>query len=214
MLSETELVEAFIEASIHGQETLLANKQFLAESRFGTNHLMHKQTGLLAKVNVKQDPTEFWVRHDAPNYEWFQDLLQQHQFLSTGQHTDDGLSSYQHVPSKDGYTLNCQPARALWKNWRTLYRMYENMDKAQKLLIREGHDWEQIRSMTVSSNVLFIETPAGETSCSMDDAIAWLSETETAGPTQEDESAQATPPAQETQPVGDPGGFSADGFIA
>ncbi|MEO0537312.1 MAG: hypothetical protein AAF215_26080 [Cyanobacteria bacterium P01_A01_bin.123] len=201
MLSETELLEAFVEASIRGQDTLLANKQFIAESRFGINHLISKKSGLVVKVNVKEQPVQFWIRHDAPNREQLDELLKQQQFLTTGTQSDDGFCGYQYFPAKQGYDLHCQSARVLWRNWRTLYRMHENMAQAQKLLIKGGHDWEQIKKITVANNVMFIETPDGETTSHMDDAIAWLSE---------------VPPARPTQPTeatADSGGFPADGFI-
>lgn len=201
MLSKTELVEAFVEASIRGQDTLLANKQFLAENRFGTNQLIDKQAGLSIKVDVKQQPIQFWVRRDTSDYDWIQALLKQHQFFESGTQGEDGFCSYQYVAAKDGYTLNRQSARALWKNWRSLYRMHENMAKAQKLLIKGGHDWEQVKKMTVSNNLLFVETPEGETTYNMDDAIAWLSEI------------PKTEPTQAVDAASDVGGFAADGFL-
>lgn len=211
MLSDTELIEAFFETSIRGQETLLANKQFLAESRFGVNQLIGKRTGLLVKVNVQQQPLQFWVRHDAPNHEQLQEVLEQQQFIETGKQSDDGFHSYQHIPVKSGYTLNCQSARLLWKNWRTLYRMNENMAQAQKLLIREGHDWEQVKRMTVSGNVLFIETPTGETTSRLDEDIAWLSEKQTAPAQPAKTEKPPTPPAQPAATEAEYVGF-ADGY--
>ncbi|MEO1297142.1 MAG: hypothetical protein AAFW75_15420 [Cyanobacteria bacterium J06636_16] len=50
------------------------------------------------------------------------------------------------------------------------------MAQAQKLLIKSGHDREQIKRITICDNLLFIETPAGETTSRIDDTIAWLSE--------------------------------------
>ena len=201
MLSDTELMEAFLEASIRGQETLLANKQFLAESRFGVNQLTSKQAGLLIKVNVQEQPVQFWVRHDVPNREQIHALLERQQFLTTGPLSEDGFCRYQYFPVKPGYTLNRQSARALWKNWRTLYRLNENMAQAQKLLIKGGHDWEQIQKMTISNNLLFIETPTGETTSHMDDDIAWLSEVRSAPATQpaRPKEAPSTAPTQSAE---------------
>ncbi|MEL7313867.1 MAG: hypothetical protein AAFN08_02830, partial [Cyanobacteria bacterium J06559_3] len=45
----------------------------------------------------------------------------------------------------------------------SVYRLNENMAQAQKLLIKSGHDREQIKRITICDNLLFIETPAGET---------------------------------------------------
>lgn len=212
MLSETELIEAFLEASIRGQETLLANKQFLAESRFGVNQLVSKQAGLLVKVNVQKQPVQFWVRHDAPNREQIHKLLEQQQFLTTGKQNDDGFCGYQYFPVKQGYALNCQSARALWKSWRTLYRLNENMAQARKLLIKGGHDWEQIQKITISNNLLFIETPTGETTSHMDDDIAWLSEVPPQRPAQPAVKEVApTPTAEPAEAVTEYVGF-ADGY--
>ena len=220
MLSDIELIEAFFEASIRGQDPLLANKHFLAENRFGVNHLISNQAGLLVKVNVQEQPLKFWVRHDAPNHEQLQELLQQQQFLQMGKQTDDGFYGYQHIPVKPGYTLNRQSARALWKNWRTLHRMNENMAQAQKLLIREGHDWEQIKRLTISGNLLFIETPTRETTSRLDEGIAWLSEVQPARPShttkpvqpaKKEASASPRPPARPAESAAEYVGF-ADGY--
>lgn len=202
MLSDTELVEAFLEASIRGQDVLLANKHFVAESRFGSNQLVSKQSGLLIKAEVQQQPVQFKVRYDSPKREWLHGLLDQHDFFTTGKQDDKGFCSYQYFPGKPGYDLNYKSARDLWKNWRTLYRMHENMAQAQKLLIKGGHDWEQIQRMSVNSNLLFIETLAGETTSHMDDEIVWLSEV------------PSDTPAQPAEAVTESGGFAADGFIS
>ncbi|MEM9005261.1 MAG: hypothetical protein AAGE59_17275 [Cyanobacteria bacterium P01_F01_bin.86] len=212
MLSDTGLIEAFFEASIRGQETLLANKHFLAESRFGVNQLASKQAGILVKVNVKQQPIQFWVRQSAPNREVLEEVLQRQQFLVTGKQSDDGFSSYQYFPVKPGYTLNCQSARTLWKNWRTLQRLSENMSQAQKLLVKGGHDWEQIKRITVSSDLLFIETPAGETTSHIDESITWLSEVQSAPPDQPaGNKVKSASPTQPAEAVVEYVGFS-DGY--
>ncbi|MEL6327403.1 MAG: hypothetical protein AAFQ61_10935 [Cyanobacteria bacterium J06626_23] len=208
MLSDTELIESCVEDSIRGREALLANKLRFAECRFGTNQLMSKQAGLLAKVSVKEQPPQFWVRQSTPNQALLDELLQRHQFVGSGQPDGEGFVSYEYLPVKQGYTLNRQPARALWKNWRTLYRMQENMAKAQKLLVKGGHDWEEVKKITVSNQLMFIETAEGETVSHMDDAIAWLSEGQT-----EEATARVTPArARRTESTGENIGFPTDAF--
>lgn len=180
MLSDTQLIESFIEDSIRSREPLLANKALMAECRFGSNQLLGKQTGLLAKVDIREQPLQFLIRQGTPFQGLLDEALQRHQFIGTGKTNTDGFLSYEYLPVKAGYTLNRQPARALWKNWRTLYRMQENLDKAQKLMVKNGHDWEAIQKITMSNQMMFIETASGETVSHMDDAIAWLSEAQAA----------------------------------
>ncbi|MEO0541615.1 MAG: hypothetical protein AAFZ80_12230 [Cyanobacteria bacterium P01_A01_bin.105] len=176
MLSDIQLIESFVEDSLRSREPLLANKALMAECRFGSNQLMGKQAGLLAKVNLREQPLQFWVRQGTSHQALLDEVLQRHQFLGTGRPDEEGFLGYGYLPTKDGYTLNRQPARALWKNWRTLYRMQENLEKAQKLMVKGGHDWEAIQKITMSNQMMFIETASGETVSHVDDAIAWLSE--------------------------------------
>ncbi|MEO1592414.1 MAG: hypothetical protein AAFU71_14155 [Cyanobacteria bacterium J06632_22] len=182
MLSDIQLVQTFVEDSLRARETLLANKSLIAECRFGSNQLMGKQTGLLAKVNIKTQPVQFWVRPNTSYQALLDELLQRNQFVAGGKPDKEGFVSYGYTPAKAGYTLNQQPARALWRNWRTLYRMQENLAKAEKLLIQNGEDWEAIQKITMSNQMMFIETASGETVSHMDDAISWLSESNPAEP--------------------------------
>ena len=176
MLSDIQLVQTFVEDSLRSREVLLANKALMAECRFGSNQLMGKQVGVLAKVNIKDQPLRFWVRQGTPYQALLDETLQRNQFVVGAEPDSDGFMGYGHMPTKEGYTLNQQPARALWRNWRTLYRMQENLAKAEKLLIQSGEDWEVIQKITMSNQMMFIETKSGETVSHMNDEIAWLSE--------------------------------------
>ncbi len=209
MLSDIQLVQTFVEDSLRGREALLANKAMMAECRFGSNQLMGKQTGLLAKINIKEQPLLFQVRQGTPYQALLDETLQRNQFVIGGEPDRDGFVSYSYASVKEGYTLNQQPARALWKNWRTLYRMQENLAKAEKLLIQNGEDWEAIQKITMSNQMMFIETESGETVSHMNDAIAWLSETATET-TDAAQSAARIPHHRRSQPdnLGTSGGFS------
>lgn len=176
MLTDTEVVEAFIEDSLRGRETLQANPLLKSECLRGINELISKQDGLLIKVDIHQQPIEFLVRHGTAYEDWLHDLFQRHQFITTDRSGSDRFYRYRRFQVLPGYQVNCESARQLWKSWRTLRRMTQNREKAKALMIQGGQSWTEVQSMTVSNEMLFINTPEGEVVTHMSDAVFWLSQ--------------------------------------
>ncbi|MGC1527480.1 MAG: hypothetical protein WA783_15650, partial [Phormidesmis sp.] len=62
--------------------------------------------------------------------------------------------------------------RALWKNWRAIKRLSKS---TSKLLVRQGTTWTSIRAISVSNELMFIETADNtEVVHSLKDSVLWL----------------------------------------
>lgn len=184
MLTNTELVEAFIENSLRHKQVLLSNQTFSAESLCDTNQLTSHQNGILLKAKTNQRSTQFYLRKNTPHYRFLQKLLSQHQFLlaQDGQETNaPHFDIYRYFSIKHGYQFNCNTGRALWKNWRAIKRLSAN---TSKLLVRSAEKnkaqiaWTEVQSIGVSNELIFIETADNkELVHNFEDAILWLNKT-------------------------------------
>lgn len=172
MLTNTELVDAFIESSVRGEEVLLSNSSFRAESLCGINQLMSHKDGIQIKVDLQKSPLQFYLRRNTPHTILLRSLLNSQQFLLSASTSDSQFATYQYFSVRRGYEFNCNTGRALWKNWRAIKRLSSN---ASKVLVKQGNTWAEIQSIGVSNELIFIET-ANKTEVvhNFEDSVLWL----------------------------------------
>jgi len=175
MLTNTELIETFIENSLRQKEVLLANPTFNAETICGVNQLISHKDGPLIKVDIRSQPKQFYLRQKSPHTLLLKQLLHRHQFLAAenGQgDTNTAFDIYRYFSVQRGYQFNYDTGRALWKNWRAIKRLSES---TSKLLVRQETTWSAIRAISVSNELMFIETADNtEVVHSLKDSVLWL----------------------------------------
>lgn len=178
MLTDKELIQTFIEDTLMGREVLLANKNFKSESLHRMNHLISKREGILIKVDVLEFPITFSVRSGSSYEDLLHEVFRELSFITADRAGSSQFYQYRRFQVLPGYKVNCETASHLWKSWRLLSRMSRHFNKAQALLIQGGYSWTEVQSMTVSNELLFINTPEGEVVAHMTDPIFWLSQPE------------------------------------
>ncbi|MEM9089846.1 MAG: hypothetical protein AAGC93_13995 [Cyanobacteria bacterium P01_F01_bin.53] len=176
MLNNTELVEAFVEASLRQKEILLSNTSLRAECVCGVNQLISRQDGVLMKMNLRE-PVQFWLRRQSTYSSWLSDLLHQHQFLMAEKSSDAHFDAYRYFSIKPGYQLNINLGRELWRSWRQLSRLSVKGTNVSKFQLHTGEEnWADIRAIATSNELMFIETTDGvEIMHCLDDTLRWLS---------------------------------------
>ncbi|MGB3672255.1 MAG: hypothetical protein WA984_19225 [Phormidesmis sp.] len=180
MLTNTELIETFIENSLREKEVLLANPTFKAETICGVNQLMSHKDGPLIKVDIRSQAKQFYLRQNSPHTLLLKKLLYRHQFLiaenaqaeDAQSDTNTAFDIYQYFSIQRDYQFNYDTGRALWKNWRAIKRLSKS---TSKLLVRQGTTWTSIRAISVSNELMFIETADNtEVVHSLKDSVLWL----------------------------------------
>lgn len=172
MLTNTELVEAFIESSVRQKEVLLANASFKAESLCGINQLISHKEGVQLKIDIRQGPLQFNLRRQSPHTLFLRSLLNRHQFLMAEGAEGTPFETYRYFSVKRGYQFNCTTGRALWKNWRAIKRLSSNVSK---MMVKKEGAWAEVRAIGVSNELIFIETAdQKEVVHNFDDAVLWL----------------------------------------
>jgi hypothetical protein len=174
MLSDRELVTAFITESLQGRPVLYANTTLRAESIGLTNQLISKQHGLIVKITLDQKPFNFFVRQENAYSTWLHSIFQSHQLVSTDRFTNNQFYSYRQMNVLPGYGVNCDIAKNLWKSWRTIQKLYRILDRNQALMIQHKNSWQPVKNIAMSNEMLFIETALGETATHLSDKILWL----------------------------------------
>jgi hypothetical protein len=174
MLSDRELVTAFIAESLQGRPVLYANTTLRAESIGHCNQLISKQHGVLVKITLDKKPLEFLVRQETAYSSWLHPIFQSHQFVSTDRSTNCQFYSYRQMSVLPGYGVNCDAAKNLWKSWRTIHKLYRTLDRSQALMVQHRNSWQPVKNIAMSNEMLFIETAFGETTTHLSDKILWL----------------------------------------
>ncbi|MEL6351266.1 MAG: hypothetical protein AAFR58_05835 [Cyanobacteria bacterium J06627_28] len=177
MISNKELLEAFVQASVRRQEVLMANKLFKAETVCGMNQLISKQEGILIKVTLHPQ-VQFSVRRNSSQQLLLREALNKYQFLKSSTNEGDYFDTYAYYSITQGYEFNCNSAKTLWKNWRAIKLLSDRMVKGSKLLVKKEQTWREVQDISVSNELMFIETADNteELIHNLDDSILWLEE--------------------------------------
>lgn len=161
MLTNSKLIESFLEASLRQKEVFLSNATFRAESVCGVNQLMSHKGGVLIKMSLQQSATQLWLRRNSAHIQLLRGLLHRYNFLVTEGKQDRYFDCYRYVSVKPGQEFNYDTGRQLWKYWRSLKRHSLATDSTPKLLVCRGQKWFSIRAISISNELLFIETTEG-----------------------------------------------------
>lgn len=179
MLSEVELTQAFVEASLQGKEALLANHNLLAQRVFDSNQLISKTEGVILSAKLTESPTEFLMKVNSDYWVVLNQVLATHGFLSASETPSRGFYPYRHFTIPSGYQLNCDSARGLWRTWWKYRRHAAHTVLPLHLLIRMRHTWYPIRDIMCGNGLIFVQTLGSEVHVHIDDLVCWLNKVAT-----------------------------------
>lgn len=178
MLSDLELIQAFVTQSIQRQEVLLANRQLRAQQVYHCNQLSSKAEGQLLNVQVNEEPLLFWVKYRSSCWELINQVLVSHHFMWIRDVDASGFHPYQYVQIPKGYQLHCAPAGAVWRQWWK-YKQHVTPNRLSlELLVRIRGTWYPIRGLECGHGFIYIQTLGNELQLAADDLLVWLSRVE------------------------------------
>jgi hypothetical protein len=173
VLSDMDLIESYIQRSIHHQDVFLANQTLQARSEFGGNQLLSKKEGLLAKFQVREQVPEFQVRQGISLWNMLNQLLAKHQFIFSAD-SQDNLSIYQPIKIPSGYQMHCDQAMHFWKVWWKYRNRIKNQHISMDLVVRVNNTWYPVKNVVISNGCLFVKTLASETMLDTESLMVWL----------------------------------------
>ncbi len=175
-LDDLTLIQRFVE----GKASLECNPNLRVESTQDTIRLSTKKGAFLAAVKLAINIQSAFVRQESQYWEVISQILVEHSFMPTGV-TEQGLMRYEHHAIPSGYEMKYTEARSLWKAWRTQPQQ-RSAQPVQNLLIHTPKGWQSVQAISISQELLFVETladgQAEELMFHSSDRLVWLSPVE------------------------------------
>jgi hypothetical protein len=178
MLSDSELIQAFIKDSVQHREVLLCNAVLTAQKVCESNQLSAKAEGIVLKTKVVEGQPEFSVKAGSSHWELINQALVSHHFLLMGEIDRWGFYQYKHVKLPKGYQLNCAPAVMLWRAWWKYQQRIVRASIPLELLIRTRETWYPIKHLECGHGLIYIRTLGSEIQLHSDDLAVWLNKVE------------------------------------
>ncbi len=174
MLSDSELIETFVQQSIQRQEVLLANPALTARRVFSSNQLTTKTEGLLLAINLLEENLQFRVKSGSVYWEAINQALVSQHFLLKGEIDRQGFYQYRAIKLPQGYQANCTHAVLLWRAWWRYQQQIIRGGIPLELLIRTRDTWYPIRNVECGRGLIYIQTFGSEIQLCSDDLVVWL----------------------------------------
>lgn len=178
MLSDRELIEAFVQQSVQRQEALFSNPTMQAQRVFNSNQLTSRTEGLLLSVNLFNEALQFSVKSGSVHWAEINQALVFHHFLLKGDLDRQGFYPYQAIKVPQGYQSNCTPAVMLWRAWWRHQQQIVRAGIPLELLIRNRDTWYPIRNVECGRGLIYIQTLGNEIQLCADDLVVWLNRIE------------------------------------
>lgn len=175
MLSDPELIQAFVTLSIQQQDVLLSNPQLQAQQVGDCNQLVAKGEGLVLYVQVTEEPLLFWAKFRSSYWELINQELVLHQFMWVRDVDARGFRPYQFVKLPQGYQIHCAPAGQVWRLWWKYKHHTVRHRLSLALLVRMRGTWYPIRDVECGNGFIYIHTLGSELQLGADDLLVWLS---------------------------------------
>lgn len=174
MLSDAELIQAFVEHSIQQKEVLLANRMLRGQQVGNRNQLLDKTIGLVLTAQPTEASLQFWLRGETPYWEMGNQILASHCFIVMGASDKNQFYPYEYCKPPQGYQMNCTKAVHLWRAWWQHRKNIINTALPLELMIRSRNTWYPIRDIVFGQGFLYIKTLGAEIDITADDMICWL----------------------------------------
>lgn len=175
MLSNSELIQTFIQNSCSNQEVLLSNRDLKAESIFNANQLVARGEGLILATQQMATTLQFSARIGSSHWNLIAEALAERGFLLTGEPNQHRFCSFQYYKIPKSYTAHCTESVMLWRAWWKYRQRIIRATMPMDLFIRTRSTWYPIRDLSISDSVLFVQTFGSEIQLHVSDLVIWLS---------------------------------------
>ena len=178
MLSNLELIRAFVYSSIQKQEVLLSNPFLTAQTVYQSTQVVAKVEGVIASAELAYTPSIFVINATSSYWEVMNEVLAEYSYILTGEIDRRGFYEYRYCQVPNGYKMHGTKSVQLWRAWWK-YRKYAlQLGIPLELLIRTRNAWYPIRDLNISDGLLYIKTLGNEIAVHADDLVTWLSKTQ------------------------------------
>ncbi|NJL11036.1 MAG: hypothetical protein HC908_15130 [Calothrix sp. SM1_7_51] len=174
-LEDIILIQQFVQ----GKGNILHNKSLYVESVPGSLRLLTTSGCLLATTKEDKNKKLFLVRQESDYWQLVNKILLENNYMPAG-NIGLGLVKYEYCQIPEGYEMNYDEARILWKTWRTQESL-KSSDSLENnfsnhLLIATKVGWHPINEIVFSREIIFVKADTEDILLGMSDKLVWLSQ--------------------------------------
>jgi hypothetical protein len=175
MLSNAELIQAFVQQSCSNREVLLANSELRAEGVCGVNQLIAKGEGVIFTTHQMSKSLQFSAKFKSHHWNTMVGALAESGFLMVGDPNQQHFYTFQYYKMPKGYQPHCTESVMLWRSWWKHRKHILRAGVPTELFVRTRDTWYPIRNLFISDSVLFVQTFGSEIPFHISDLVVWLS---------------------------------------
>lgn len=175
MLSNLELIQAFVQQSCRDEDVLLSNSELKAERVCNANQIIAKKGGLILTTRKLQTSPEFLAKFNSPHWPLVAQTLASRGFLIADDLDKGGFYNFQYYKIPKGYQAHCTEAKLLWRSWWRHRQQILQSAMPMELFIRVRNTWYPVRDLSICENIVVIKTFGHESHLDIQDLVVWLS---------------------------------------
>lgn len=181
-LSDSELIQTFVEGFVQGRAVLLSNTNLRTEPLFDSMQLIDNKEGLISTANMKQAPISAKIRPVSVYWNVLHDAMTEQSFypLTKGDRNDCYI--YRYCAPTDNHEIHCTTAKELWRVcWGRGYSVRSGIP-LDLLVWGKGptshrETWHALRGMESDNGQLAMKILGGTIRVDSQDLVVWARQT-------------------------------------
>jgi hypothetical protein len=175
MLSDIDLIRAFVHNCTKNKQVVLSNLGLSAQTVNETNQLIAQTDGTILIYKLGNTPGQFLIKANSSCWELMNQVLAEYNFLLVGELNSRGFYKYEYCEPPKGYQMNCNKSIMLWRVWWKYRKQSFQVGIPLQLLIRKRRTWYPIKDLLICDGLLYVKTLGNEIPLHPDDLVTWLS---------------------------------------
>lgn len=181
-LSDSELIQTFVEGFVHGRPVLLSNSNLRTEPLFDSMQLIDNKEGLISTASMQQAPISAKIRPCSAYWTVLHDAMMAHCFYPLAQSDQRDCYIYRYCPPSENHKIYCTTAKELWRaSWGRGYSGRSGIP-LDLLVWGQGptsqrEKWHALRGIDCEAGQLAIRVLGGTIWVASDDLMVWAKQT-------------------------------------
>ncbi|QUY43438.1 hypothetical protein [Acaryochloris marina] len=177
-LSDSELIQTFVEGFVQGRPVLLSNANLRTEPLFDSMQLIDNKEGVISTANLSQAPISAKIRPVSAYWGVLHDAMMEQSFYPLAKSDMSDCYIYRYCAPSNDYEMHCTTARELWRVcWGRGYSVRSGIPLD---LMIWGHGptshrekWHALRNMECENGQLAIKILGGTIRVDGEDLVVW-----------------------------------------
>lgn len=177
-LSDSELIQTFVEGFVQGRPVLLSNANLRTEPLFDSMQLIDNKEGLISTANMKQAPISAKIRPVSAYWGELHDAMVDQSFYPLAKHEQSDCYVYRYCAPSDNHEVHCTTAKELWRVCWGRGGSIRSGIPLDLLVWGKGptshrEKWHSLRGMECEAGQLEIKILGGTLRVDSQDLVVW-----------------------------------------